>query len=129
MSQHPPCEIQSVQELLAAVQANTHPDLLSIFRNHTLVGVVDLRHAVLQHGTRLYLVDYPPLLRDLFYQLVLLRAQRCQALAVEPPASLGQLVGQGLDAGQRLGTWQVWSKREMVVKPQSSVGQHHAAHC
>lgn len=107
MSQQPPCDVASVQTLLADVQANTHPDLLTILRNHSLVGVVDLHHAVLQHGTRLYLVRYPPLLRDLFYQLVLLRAQRCQTMSVDPAAPVGELVSRGLDAGRQLGTWQV----------------------
>lgn len=107
LSQQPPCEAASVQQLLATVQANTHPDLLAIFRNHTLVGVVDLHYALLQHGTRLYLVHYRPLLCDLFYQLVLLRAQRCQVMAIEPAACVDGLVAQGLDAGRQLGTWQV----------------------
>lgn len=83
------------------------PDVLEILRNHTLVGVVDLHHALLQHGTRLYLVTYTTLLKDLFYQLALLRFQQTKCVAVEPPMPVGELVVQGLEAGQKLGTWQV----------------------
>ena len=44
--------------------------LLEIIRKHTYVGMADETHALLQHGTRLYLLDVAELSRDMFYQQV-----------------------------------------------------------
>ena len=44
--------------------------LMDIIRKHTYVGMSDETHVLLQHGTRLYLVDVANFSRDMFYQQV-----------------------------------------------------------
>ena len=46
-------------------------DLREMFEKHTFVGCVSPRHALMQHSTKLYLVDTSALSRQLFYQIVL----------------------------------------------------------
>ena len=43
---------------------------MDIIRKHTYVGMADETHALLQHGTRLYLLNVASLSRDMFYQQV-----------------------------------------------------------
>ncbi len=44
--------------------------LCDILRNHTYVGMADETLAIVQHQTKLYLVNGHQLSRDLFYQQV-----------------------------------------------------------
>lgn len=44
--------------------------LSEVLRKHTYVGMADETLALLQHGTRLYLLNVAALSRDMFYQQV-----------------------------------------------------------
>ncbi len=44
--------------------------LSEVLRKHTYVGMADDTLALLQHGTRLYLLNVAALSRDMFYQQV-----------------------------------------------------------
>lgn len=42
-----------------------------MIRNHTYVGLADATLALIQHGTRLYLVDTTTVTEEMFYQQVI----------------------------------------------------------
>ena len=44
--------------------------LSEVLRRHTYVGMADETLALLQHGTRLYLLNVAALSKDMFYQQV-----------------------------------------------------------
>lgn len=56
--------------------------LLEVLRQHTFVGMVDETLALLQHSTRLYILNVANLSKDMFYQQVCLRISlHCCALS------------------------------------------------
>ncbi|KAG2181878.1 hypothetical protein INT44_008694 [Umbelopsis vinacea] len=64
--------LNSLLDLRKEVKKNEHKGLSDIFADHTFVGVVDDALALIQHQTKLYLVNYSALYsEELFYQLVL----------------------------------------------------------
>jgi len=51
---------KTIKQLRADVRGSMHNGLCEVFRDHTFVGIVDesRRLAAMQHGVKLYLVDY-----------------------------------------------------------------------
>jgi len=69
--------------------------LSEVLRKHTYVGMADETLALLQHGTRLYLLNVAALSKDMFYQQVsrmhtaaAAAAAACSYLISYPPHSL-----------------------------------------
>lgn len=63
------------QQLPSACLVEDHITVMSsglseVLRKHTYVGMADETLALLQHGTRLYLLNVAALSRDMFYQQV-----------------------------------------------------------
>jgi DNA mismatch repair protein MLH1 len=100
-----PCELTSVCELRAELEAGAHAGLAEVFRRYTLVGMATGELALLQHGTKLYLAAVPRLSRELFRQQALLRFGAAPALALAPPAPLLPLLLDALDAAEASGDW------------------------
>ncbi|KAI9288731.1 histidine kinase-like ATPase [Umbelopsis sp. AD052] len=63
--------LNSLLGMRKEVKKNEHKGLSDIFADHTFVGVVDDALALIQHQTKLYLVNYSVISEELFYQLVL----------------------------------------------------------
>ena len=59
-----------------------HAGLSEVLRQHTFVGMADETLALLQHSTRLYILNVANLSKDMFYQQVGLLIHRQQGLAV-----------------------------------------------
>lgn len=61
----------TVRKLRADVRESAHKGLCEMFQNHTFIGVVDehRRLAAVQHGVKLYLVDYAAVCFEMFYQI------------------------------------------------------------
>lgn len=57
----------------------------------------DERWALLQHGTKLYLVDACALSRDLAYQQLLRQFEALPRVQLQPPAELAPLLAMALD--------------------------------
>ena len=51
--------------------------LSEVLRKHTYVGMADETLALLQHGTRLYLLNVAALSKDMFYQQVCTLLRHC----------------------------------------------------
>ena len=88
----PLCDLTSVCELLADCDDGAHAGLTDVFRRHTYVGLAHPRLALLQHGTRLYIVHVPRVSTALMRQLVLRRFGRHEAISVVPPAPVVPLL-------------------------------------
>ncbi|KAG8969768.1 DNA mismatch repair protein, partial [Tulasnella sp. 427] len=61
----------SINDLRAEVMKKRHGGFSEIVEKHTFVGVVDLKLslALIQHSTKLYLINYGSLAEEMFYQL------------------------------------------------------------
>ncbi|KAF8068255.1 Mlh1 [Scenedesmus sp. PABB004] len=99
-------QLSSVHELLADVAAATHGELEQLFRSHTWVGMADDRLALLQHGTRLYLVDVAAVSEDLFYQLALAHWEAPRVARLAAPLPVARLMDAALTLEQAAGRWQ-----------------------
>jgi DNA mismatch repair protein Mlh1 C-terminus len=101
-SQVPPASI--MQAALADIDARAHAGLTRIVREHTFVGLLAGCTALLQAGSKLYMVDVSTLSRDLAYQLAVRRAGQHAPLALEPPVVTRELVMMALEAQEAAGT-------------------------
>lgn len=93
------CTLTSVRHLRAQIVKAQHRNLSDIMQNHTFVGVVDLRKglSLLQHETRLLLVNHEALIREFGYQLVLRQFGNLRRINLDPAPSLDDLVRLGLE--------------------------------
>jgi hypothetical protein len=55
---------------VAGLRHTCSAGLLDMIQNHTFVGMADATLALIQHGTRLYLVDTTAITREMHYQQV-----------------------------------------------------------
>jgi DNA mismatch repair protein MLH1 len=100
------CELSSVKEVLEGFSRQGHSQLAEVLRQHTYIGVADERRIMLQHQTKLYLLDVTVLSRDMFFQQVFRRFGGFDCLRLSEPASLEELALLGLEHGgsEELGT-------------------------
>lgn len=82
--------LASIKELRARVRTQIHEDLTAIFTEHVFVGIVDLerRLCVIQHLTKLYLVDYGAISAELFYQIGLSEFGNFGSITLRPALDL-----------------------------------------
>ena len=62
-------------------------------------------YALIQHGTRLYLVDAQQLSADMFYQQALRRFGQFHRIRLEPHLPVAELALAALEAQEALGKW------------------------
>jgi hypothetical protein len=89
----------------------------------------DHQLALLQHGTRLYLVNMAAISRDLFYQLLLTRWEALPVMQLAQPLHVGTLVELALTLEEAAGRWQVGQFSCWVpgwLASSSAATQHHA---
>ncbi|RKP39943.1 hypothetical protein BJ085DRAFT_14676 [Dimargaris cristalligena] len=86
-----PVRLTSILELRNEVQSNHHRELTRLLNGHTFVGLVDYSRALIQHETRLYMINYIRALEELFYQRTLLQFCNFGAIQIDPPVSLTEL--------------------------------------
>ncbi|TBU41715.1 DNA binding protein [Dichomitus squalens] len=94
------CFLKSVRDLRAAVVKARHHQLSEILAKHTFVGVVDAPRclSLVQHNTRLYLLNHGALAAELFYQLGLRQFGNFSRIRLDPPPNLRTLVLLAVDA-------------------------------
>ncbi|KAI9032104.1 hypothetical protein DFJ74DRAFT_601858 [Hyaloraphidium curvatum] len=89
-------QLTSIKELRSAVAESMHRGITEVFREHTFVGVVDSRLALLQHQTRLYMVNYREARRVtrrlLFEQLTLKHFSNFGRIILSPPVPIADAV-------------------------------------
>ncbi|KAL8279423.1 hypothetical protein RQP46_008235 [Phenoliferia psychrophenolica] len=88
------CLLKSVRDLRKESIARCHAELDTIVKNHIFVGVADLGGSLsmLQHQTKLYLVNHASLAEELFYQLGLRQFGRFVRIKLKPSPPLKDLV-------------------------------------
>ncbi|KDQ60330.1 hypothetical protein JAAARDRAFT_125644 [Jaapia argillacea MUCL 33604] len=94
------CYLHSIATLREAVETGKHKHLMEILEKHTFVGIVDMNRclSLLQHSTRLYLVNHGALAEELFYQLGLRQFGNFSKMRLDPPPPLQRLVELAVDA-------------------------------
>ncbi|KAJ1927869.1 DNA mismatch repair protein [Tieghemiomyces parasiticus] len=88
--------LTSVLELREELQAGQHTELTTILRNHTFVGLVDYERALIQHNTRLFMINYVRALEELFYQRTLWQFCNFGSIVLDPPVALRDLLAVAL---------------------------------
>ncbi|KAK9796301.1 hypothetical protein WJX73_009226 [Symbiochloris irregularis] len=91
------CDLTSIQELTASISDQAHEGLADIVRHHIFVGLADHTLTLVQHGTRLYLLNAQHLTRDMFYQQVLRRFEQAGSIAIQGAATIAELAELALE--------------------------------
>lgn len=92
----------TVKTLRKAVRESAHSGLAELFLGHIYVGLVDAhkRLAAVQHGVKLYLVDYAAVCYEMFYQIGLSDFRNFGQIRFNPPLSLRELLQIAADEEQ-----------------------------
>ncbi|KAL6300791.1 DNA binding protein [Sparassis latifolia] len=93
------CFLGSVKRLRQDLFKGQHRGLTEIIEKHTFVGIVDLDRclSLIQHSTKLYLVNHGALAEELFYQLGLRQFGNYSRIRLDPPPDLRTLVALAVD--------------------------------
>ena len=86
-----PMLLRSVRELGEEIVASASPDLKTLFRDSVFVGCVSRRHALLQHSTSLYLVNFEKASAELFYQIMVADFANFGLMRLSTPAPIYDL--------------------------------------
>ncbi|OJT01730.1 DNA mismatch repair protein Mlh1 [Trametes pubescens] len=94
---------------------HTAAELSEILAKHTFVGIVDAPRclSLVQHGTRLYLLNHGALAAELFYQLGLQQFGDLPRIRLDPAPGLRTLVALAVDAEE--GVAQSGMSKDAVV--------------
>ncbi|KAJ2105513.1 DNA mismatch repair protein [Coemansia sp. S142-1] len=83
--------LTSIISLRKELQRHAHAELTQILSEHTFVGFVDNRRALIQHQTRLYMVDYCKISYHLMYHRCLFDFMNYGRLVLQPPPAIYDL--------------------------------------
>jgi len=119
-------ELSSVRELRQEVANDCSPECRAILAGHSFVGCVDRKLALVQHSTRLYLVNTTTLTRHLFKQLLLRDFGALGALRLNPPPSVYELALLALDQDEA-GWQESDGSKENLAKQVTLTLASHAA--
>ncbi|XP_071337113.1 DNA mismatch repair protein Mlh1 isoform X2 [Trachinotus anak] len=90
-------KLSSIKELRAEVTENTHKGLQEMLQNHSFVGCVNPQWTLIQHHTKLYLLNTTKLSQELFYQILIYDFGNFGVLRLSTPAPLYDLAMLALD--------------------------------
>lgn len=98
-----PVPYASIKTLRKHTKESVHQGLHELFLNHIFVGLVDdhRRLAAVQHGVKLYLVDYGQVACELFYQIMLADFRNVGRIRLNPPLPLRELLLIAVDEEKR----------------------------
>lgn len=92
-----PVKLTSILSLQEEVQESMHKNLREMFQFHKFVGCVNKEFSLMQHQTKLYLVNTTKLSRELFYQLMIFDFGNYGILRLSEPAPIYELALLALD--------------------------------
>ncbi|TTI76904.1 Lysosomal-trafficking regulator [Bagarius yarrelli] len=90
--------LTSVKELQQEITERAHKGLQEIFNNHTFVGCINPQWSLIQHHTKLYLLNTTKLSQELFYQILVYDFGNFGVLWLSSPAPLYDLALLALDS-------------------------------
>ena len=93
----PSIDLTSIYELKKDILDCSSPECREVLANHTFVGCVDRELALLQHNTKLYLVNTTKLSRSLFRQIILTKFGKLDVLRLCPPPKVTDLAMLALE--------------------------------
>ncbi|XP_070771666.1 DNA mismatch repair protein Mlh1 isoform X2 [Enoplosus armatus] len=91
-------KLNSIKELRAEITENTHTGLQEMLQNHSFVGCVNPQWTLIQHHTKLYLLNTTKLSQELFYQILIYDFGNFGVLRLSTPAPLYELAMLALDS-------------------------------
>lgn len=90
-------KLSSILGMQQDIKDAMHKGLREMFQNHKFVGCVNEEFALMQHQTKLYLVNTTKLSKELFYQLTLFDFSNFGNLRLSEPAPVYDLAMLALD--------------------------------
>ncbi|XP_034754113.1 DNA mismatch repair protein Mlh1 [Etheostoma cragini] len=91
-------KLTSIKELRAEITENTHKGLQEMLQDHSFVGCVNPQWTLVQHHTKLYLLNTTKLSQELFYQILIYDFGNFGVLRLSTPAPLYDLAMLALDS-------------------------------
>ncbi|XP_036430930.1 DNA mismatch repair protein Mlh1 [Colossoma macropomum] len=91
-------KLTSVKELRNEITEQTHNGLQEMLQNHSFVGCVNPQWTLVQHHTKLYLLNATKLSQELFYQILIYDFGNFGVLRLSSPAPLYDLAMLALDS-------------------------------
>ncbi|KAF7666883.1 hypothetical protein LDENG_00090030 [Lucifuga dentata] len=91
-------KLNSVKELRAEINENTHKGLQEMLQSHSFVGCVNPQWTLIQHHTKLYLLNTTKLSQELFYQILIYDFGNFGVLRLSAPAPIYDLAMLALDS-------------------------------
>ncbi|XP_041644687.1 DNA mismatch repair protein Mlh1 [Cheilinus undulatus] len=91
-------KLTSIKDLRAEIEDDTHQGVQELLQNHSFVGCVDPQWSLIQHQTKLYLVNTSVLSKELFYQILIYDFGNFGVLRLSSPAPLYDLAMLALDS-------------------------------
>ncbi|XP_047208530.1 DNA mismatch repair protein Mlh1 [Girardinichthys multiradiatus] len=91
-------KLTSIKELRAEVTENTHKGLQEMLQKHSFVGCVNPQWTLVQHHTKLYLLNTTKLSQELFYQILIYDFGNFGVLRLSTPTPLYDLAMLALDS-------------------------------
>ncbi|XP_053189419.1 DNA mismatch repair protein Mlh1 [Scomber japonicus] len=91
-------KLNSIKELRTEITENTHKGLQEMLQNHSFVGCVNPQWTLIQHHTKLYLLNTSKLSQELFYQILIYDFGNFGVLRLSTPAPLYDLAMLALES-------------------------------
>ncbi|KAJ3610423.1 hypothetical protein NHX12_022515 [Muraenolepis orangiensis] len=91
-------KLNSIKQLRTEVSENTHKGLQEMLNNHSFVGCVNPQWSLIQHHTKLYLLNTTKLSQELFHQILIYDFGNFGVLRLSSPAPLYDLAMLALEA-------------------------------
>ncbi|KAM8738699.1 DNA mismatch repair protein Mlh1 [Acanthopagrus schlegelii] len=91
-------KLNSIKELRAEITESTHKGLQEMLQNHSFVGCVNPQWTLIQHHTKLYLLNSTSLSQELFYQILIYDFGNFGVLRLSTPAPLYDLAMLALES-------------------------------
>ncbi|CAL8258430.1 unnamed protein product [Lota lota] len=91
-------KLNSVKELRTEISENTHQGLQEMLQNHSFVGCVNPQWTLIQHRTKLYLLNTTRLSQELFRQILIYDFGNFGVLRLSSPAPLYDLAMLALES-------------------------------
>ncbi|XP_029376654.1 DNA mismatch repair protein Mlh1 isoform X2 [Echeneis naucrates] len=90
-------KLTSIKELRVEITENNHKGLQEMLQNHSFVGCVNPQWTLIQHHTKLYLLNTTKLSQELFYQILVYDFGNFGVMRLSTPAPLYDLAMLALD--------------------------------
>nr|QFU95811.1 mutL-like protein 1 transcript variant X1 [Carassius auratus red var. x Cyprinus carpio allotetraploid] len=91
-------KLTSIKELREDIEQHTHKGLHDLLQNHSFVGSVNPQWTLVQHQTKLYMLNTTKLSQELFYQILIYDFGNFGVLRLSNPAPLYDLAMLALDS-------------------------------